>query len=258
MRILEPVAWLGKGSVGLLAGLGRASRFAWSAVRRVADVRTWGAPAVVQARRIGVDSVPVAVFIAIFTGVVLALQSSYAMTGLVPLSFVGTLVGKSIILELGPVLTCLVLAGRVGANVAAELGTMRVTEQVDALEMLAYDPVGYLVVPRMIAGMVTFPLIVAFAIGFGIVAAWMTSINLLELSTQEFVRGLRTFHRGFDVQFALLKSASFGLAVTGVGAYFGLSARRGAEGVGRATTRAVVVACMLILVMDALWALWLL
>ncbi len=257
MRILEPVAWVGKGSVGLLAGLGRAARFAWFALRRVAEVRTWGPVAALQARRIGVDSVPVAIFIAIFTGVVLALQSSYAMTGLVPLSFVGTLVGKSIILELGPVLTGLVLAGRVGANVAAELGTMRVTEQVDALEMLAYDPVSYLVVPRMVAGMVTFPLIVAFAIAFGIAAAWMASINLLDLSTQEFVRGLRTFHRGFDVQFALLKSASFGLVVTGVGAYYGLRAGRGAEGVGRATTRAVVAACMLILVLDALWALWL-
>lgn len=200
---------------------------------------------------------PVALFIAIFTGVVLALQSSYAMTGLVPLSFVGTLVGKSLILELGPVLTGLVLAGRVGANVAAELGTMRVTEQVDALEMLAYDPVSYLVVPRMLAGLITFPLIVTMAIAAGIGAAWITSINLLELSTHEFVRGLRTFHRGFDVQFALLKSASFGLTVTGVGSYFGLHSGRGAEGVGRATTRAVVVACMLILVLDALWALWL-
>lgn len=258
VRILEPVAWVGKGSVGLLAGLGRAGKFAWSVIRRVADVGTWGGTAALQARRIGVDSLPVAVFIAIFTGIVLALQSSYAMTGLVPLSFVGTLVGKTIILELGPVLTGLVLAGRVGANVAAELGTMRVTEQVDALEMLAYDPVSYLVVPRMVAGMFVFPLIVAFAIAFGIAAAWFTSINLLELSTQEFVRGLRTFHRGFDVQFALLKSASFGLAVTGVGAYFGLHAERGAEGVGRATTRTVVVACMLILVLDALWALWLL
>lgn len=258
MRILEPVAWIGKGSVGFLAGTGRAARFVGVALRRLGDVRTWGPVMVLQARRIGVDSVPVAIFIAIFTGVVLALQSSYAMTGLVPLSFVGTLVGKSLILELGPVLTGLVLAGRVGANVAAELGTMRVTEQVEALEMLAYDPVSYLVVPRMLAGVLMFPLIVAFAIAFGIGAAWLTSINLLELSTQEFVRGIRTFHRGFDVQFALLKSASFGLAVTGVGAYFGLHAGRGAEGVGRATTRAVVTGCMLILVLDALWAMWLL
>lgn len=256
--MLEPVAWVGKGSVGFVGGVGRAARFVWLALRRIADVRTWAPEAVLQARRIGVDSVPVALFIAAFTGVVLALQSSYAMTGLVPLSFVGTLVGKSIILELGPVLTALVLAGRVGANVAAELGTMRVTEQVDALEMLAYDPLAYLVVPRMLAGLVTFPLVVACAIAAGITAAWLTSINLLELSTQEFIRGLRTFHRGFDVQFALLKSASFGLTVTGVGSYFGLHAGRGAEGVGRATTRAVVVACMLILVLDALWALWLL
>lgn len=258
MRILYPVAWVGRGSAGLLAGVGRAAAFLLDALRAVAEVKTWAPVAVLQARRIGADSVPVAIFIAVFTGIVLALQSSYAMTGLVPLTFVGTLVGKSIILELGPVLTGLVLAGRVGANVAAELGTMRVTEQVDALEMLAYDPASYLVVPRMVAGMVTFPLVVGFAIATGVAAAWITAINLLDLSTQEFVRGLRMFHRGFDVQFALLKSASFGLVVTGVGAFFGLHARRGAEGVGRATTRAVVAGCMLILVLDALWALWLL
>lgn len=258
MRILDPLAWVGKGAVYFVAGVGRAAGFLGGTVRAVSTTGTWLPLAALQARRIGVDSVPVAIFIAIFTGMVLALQSSYAMTGLVPLSFVGTLVGKSIILELGPVLTGLVLAGRVGANVAAELGTMRVTEQVDALEMMAYDPVSYLVVPRMLAGMVTFPVVVGIAIVAGVTAAWLTAINLLDLSTQEFVRGLQMFYRGFDIQFALLKSASFGLIVTGVGSFFGLRAGHGAEGVGRATTRAVVGASVLILMVDAVWALWLL
>lgn len=242
----------------MVAAVGRAAAFLGAAVRAAIHVSAWLPVAAVQARRIGADSLPVAIFIALFTGVVLALQSSYALTGLVPLYFVGTLVGKSIILELGPVLTGLVLAGRVGASIAAELGTMRVTEQVDALEMLAYDPVAYLVVPRMVAGLVTFPLVVGFAIAAGLVAGWLTSVSLLELSTQEFVRGLRMYHRAFDLQFALLKSASFGVAVTGVGSFFGLTTGRGAEGVGRATTRAVVTGCMLILVLDAIWAVWLL
>src|ERR1700747_186690 len=127
--------------------------------RALPDIATWGRLALVQMRRIGVDSLPVALFIAAFTGVVLALQASYTFTGAVPLYFVGTLVGKTMMLELGPVLTGLALAGRVGASMAAELGTMRVTEQVDALETLAYDPQSYLVVPRVLAGAPLFPIL---------------------------------------------------------------------------------------------------
>src|SRR5690349_23500687 len=131
-------------------------------VRALADVATWGRLTAIQMRRIGVDSLPVALFIAAFTGIVLALQASYTFTGTVPLYIVGTVVGKTMMLELGPVLTGLALAGRVGASLAAELGTMRVTEQVDALETLAYDPHSYLVLPRVIAGTTMFPVIVAF------------------------------------------------------------------------------------------------
>jgi phospholipid/cholesterol/gamma-HCH transport system permease protein len=138
-------------------------------------------------RKIGVDSLPVALFIAAFTGVVLALQASYTFTGTVPLYIVGTVVGKTMMLELGPVLTGLALSGRVGASVAAELGTMRVTEQVDALETLAYDPQAYLVLPRVLAGTVMVPLVVALGIVVGIITGWLTSLSLIHLSTPEFV-----------------------------------------------------------------------
>ena len=256
--MLDRVARIGRGASEVAAGVGRATRFAWESARALRRFGTWTPHVVEQTWKIGAQSVPIAIFIAVFTGIVLALQSSYVFTGVVPLAFVGTLVGKSIILELGPVLTGLVLAGRVGAHIAAEIGSMRVTEQIDALEMLAYDPLAYLVAPRLVAGVLAFPLVVGFAIAGGVVAGWLTSISLLELSTQEFVRGVRMFHRGFDVQYAMIKSASFGLTVTGVGCYAGFHARRGAEGVGRSTTRAVVVGCMLILVLDALWAMLLL
>lgn len=258
MRVFEPFRWVGRAAATLAALTGRSAAFALSLARAARDVRTWIPEAAEQARKIGVDSLPLALFIAGFTGVVLALQSSYAFTGLVPMYFVGTLVGKTVILELGPVLTGLVLAGRVGANIAAEIGTMRVTEQIDALEMLAYDPLAYLAVPRVFAGILTFPIVVAFAIAMGVAAGWLTSLVLLDLSTQEFVRGLRAFHRPFDLQFALIKSASFGGVVTGVGCFFGHNARGGAEGVGRAATRSVVVACMVILLLDAFWAVTLL
>src|SRR5437879_8902250 len=142
--------------------------------RAFSDLGVWAQLLIGQMRRIGVDSLPVALFIAAFTGVVLALQASYTFTGAVPLYFVGTLVGKTMMLELGPVLTGLALAGRVGASMAAELGTMKVTEQVDALETLAYDPQSYLVVPRWPAATRMFPVIVAFSIAGGIVPSFIT------------------------------------------------------------------------------------
>src|SRR5213083_2440006 len=196
--------------------------------RAVPDVDVWGRLTLVQLRRVGVDSLPVALFIAAFTGVVLALQASYTFRNTVPLYFVGTLVGKTMMLELGPVLAGLALAGRVGASMAAELGTMRVTEQVDALETLAYDAQSFLVLPRVLAGTAMFPIIVALAIVTGILTGWLASLALLDLT------------------------------ITLVGCVVGLGTRGGAEGVGLSTTRAVVYSAVLLLVLDAFWALVLL
>ena len=226
--------------------------------RALSDVATWGPLLLPQMRRLGVDSIPIALFIAVFTGIVLALLSSYIFTGAVPLYFVGALVGKTVMMELGPVLTGMALAGRVGAAISAELGTMRVTEQVDALETLAYDPYAYLAVPRVIAATLMFPVVTAFAIAVGVTSGWVTAINLLDLSSTEFVRGLRQFYDGKDLWFGLFKSASFGTAVALMGVLQGLNTRGGAEGVGRSTTRAVVLGCEAILVLDAFWALVLL
>jgi phospholipid/cholesterol/gamma-HCH transport system permease protein len=162
-------------------------------------------------------------------------------------------------MELAPVLTGLALAGRVGANIAAELGTMRVTEQIDALETLSYDPYAYLVVPRVIAGTVMFPIVVGLAMVVGVVAGWVASVLLLDLSSPDFVKGLRLFFTAFDVRYGLVKSASFGAAVTLIGCMTGMRADGGAQGVGQAATRAVVYSAITILVLDAFWAtVWLL
>ena len=254
MSILSPVAWVGRTGVRIVESVGQGGYLAAGAVRAMRNVVIWGPNLIPQMVGVGIASIPIALFIAAFTGIVLALQASYTFTGTVPLYFVGALVGKTIILELGPVLTGLALSGRVGANIAAEIGTMRVTEQIDALESLAYDPVAYLVVPRVLAGIVMFPVVVVFAIIMGIASGWLTSLGLLEMSTPQFVRGLRLFFETFDVQFAVIKAASFGLIVTGIGCFYGFTCTGGAAGVGRATTRAVVVASMLILVLDAFWA----
>jgi len=252
--LAAPFSGLGRGASNFAGGIGRWGEHAWDTIRALPKISIWGRLLLSQMARVGVESVPIAVFIATFTGIVMALQASYTFTGAIPLYFVGTLVGKTMILELGPVLTGLALAGRVGANIAAEIGTMRVTEQIDALETLAYDPVAYLVVPRVLAGTIMFPAVVLIATSVGIVAGWWTSLELLDMSSPEFVKGLRLFFRPFDVEFAVIKSVSFGLVVTSIGCFFGFTTRGGAEGVGRSTTRAVVVASMVILVLDAFWA----
>ena len=239
--------------------LGHASRFVVDTLRAFADVHTWAPSATMHMRRLGVDSLPIGVFIAVFTGIVLSLLASYSFTGAVPLYFVGTLVEKTITMELAPVLTGLALAGRVGANIAAELGTMRVTEQIDALETLSYDPYAYLVVPRVLAGTVMFPVVVGAAMLTGVASGWIASISLLDLSSADFAQGLRLFFSDFDVRYGLVKSASFGFVVTVIGSIRGLRAQGGAEGVGRAATTAVVYSAVMILVLDAFWAVaWLL
>lgn len=254
--VIEGIGRVGRGR---LEGIGRAGRFVVATSRAARDLRTWGPEATRHARILGVDSLPIALFIALFTGIVLALLASYSFTGAVPLYFVGTLVEKTITMELAPVLTGLALAGRVGANIAAELGTMKVTEQVDALETLAYDPLAYLVVPRVLAGAVMFPLVVGLAMIAGVAAGWMAARLLLELSTEEFLRGARLFFTAFDVRYGLVKAGSFGAAVTWIGCWHGLQASGGAQGVGRAATNAVVYSAITILVLDAFWAVtWLL
>ena len=251
-RYVFPV---GDTTLDFIAGYGRFGKFLNETGRALLDVSTWGPLLFFQMRRLGVDSLPIALFLAAFTGIVLALQASFTFTGTgIPLYFVGVLVGKTMILELGPVLTGLALSGRVGANIAAQLGTMRVSEQIDALETLAYNPISYLVIPRILAGTLMFPIIVIFANAVGIAAGLVTSINLLEMSTSDYIRGLRLFYEPFDLTYSLIKTTSFGFMITLVGCYQGFNTEGGAEGVGTATTRAVVISSMLILVFDAFWA----
>jgi len=254
VRAVEGIESLGRWGRERIEGLGRSGRFVGDTLVASRDVSTWWPEATMHARELGVRSLPIALYIAVFTGIVLSLLASYSFTGAVPLYFVGTLVEKTITMELAPVLTGLALAGRVGANIAAELGTMKVTEQVDALETLAYDPQSYLVVPRVLAATLMFPVIVAFSIAIGVVTGWLTSLALLDLSTPDFIKGLKLFYVFKDVWFGLLKSASFGFTIALVGCIVGLSTRGGAEGVGRATTRTVVYSAILILVLDAFWA----
>ena len=257
--LLAPAIAVGGSARRGLESVGVLGRFATEAARSVRELPTWRALVVEQMRTLGVGSLPIGVGIALFTGIVLALLASYSFTGAIPVYFVGTLVEKTITMELAPVLTGLALAGRVGANIAAELGTMRVTEQVDALETLGYDPYAYLVVPRILAGTLMFPVVVGVAMVVGVAAGWAASVLLLDIASVEFVKGVRMFFDPFDVRYGVVKAASFGFAVTLVACQAGMTAGNGARGVGDAATRAVVTSAIAILVLDALWAVvWLL
>lgn len=242
----------------MFEGIGEGARFTASVARASRDVKDWVPQFSAQARSLGVGSIPIGIFIALFTGIVLALLASYSVGDLVPPYFVGTLVQKTVTLELAPVLTGLALAGRVGANIAAELGTMKVTEQIDALETLSFEPLSYLVVPRVAASTAMFPIVVALAMLVGVLSGWVASLTLLDVTTDQFLKGARIFFVDFDVRYGLVKAASFGMAVSLIGCKAGLDTEGGAQGVGAGATRAVVLSAVMILVLDAFWAIiWL-
>lgn len=238
----------------LLRALGRRAFFARDIVRGVRDPETWIPETIRQMQRIGVESVPLTVIVAAFLGGVTAFQTRYQLFNGVQLSVVGLIARQSIVLELGPLLTALVLTGRVGARMTAEIGTMRVTEQIDALETLAFDPVAYLALPRLVAGIVMLPTLVILANATAIFSAWATLVLATDVRTSDFLSGLRLSFTAFQVVYSLIKATSFGAAIAFVCSYEGYVTEAGAEGVGRSTALAVVIASVSILVLDAIVA----
>ncbi|HEY6218509.1 MAG TPA: ABC transporter permease, partial [Gemmatimonadaceae bacterium] len=207
-----------------------------------------------QMKTIGVDSVPLTVLVAAFIGAVISVQTRYQLFAGVQLSVVGLATRQTIILEMGPLLTGLVLTGRVGARMTAEIGTMRVTEQIDALETLAYDPVAYLILPRVFAATLMLPVLVVFADAIGVFSGFLVGITTTDITSQDFREGLRLSFSNFQVFYSLLKATMFGGAIGVLCSYEGYITGAGAEGVGRSTARAVVITSVAILVLDMLTA----
>jgi len=248
-RFLRRMSDLG---IGIFAGIGARAYFLYNATAALwREPRTWLPLVVPQMRSIGVESLALTTIVAAFIGSVIALQTRYQLFPGVQLSVVGWISRQTIVLELGPLLTGLVLTGRVGARMTAEIGTMRVTEQIDALETLAYDPMAYLIVPRLIAATLMLPLLVIFANAVGIVVAFFTAILATDVSWDDFSSGLRLAYTGFQVFYSLLKATIFGSAISYFCSYEGYITGVGAEGVGRSTARAVVMTSVAILVLDA-------
>lgn len=202
----------------------------------------------------GVHSLPLIVLTSVFTGAVSTWQAAYQFQNFVPMRFLGGAVGKAILIELAPVLTALVVAGRVGASIAAELGTMRVTEQIDALEVMGIDPVRYLVLPRVCSGIVMLPVLVLFSNFVAMSGALLVAVVFVGVSQEVFLNSFQLLFESTDLYAGLMKAAIFGLIISLIGCYQGFTARGGAAGVGQATTGAVVVASVLILISDYLVA----
>lgn len=239
--------------------IGQYSILLYQSFRSLTDIHLYRKNLLDQMVHIGVESLPIVMMAAAFSGAVTTVQTAYQLVSpLIPKSIIGSIVVPSMILELGVVVTAFILAARVGARIAAELGTMRITEQIDALEAMGLNSISYLVVPRVLAGVIMFPVLYVAAclvgIGGGVLVAELSGF----LSAAEFIQGARAYFQPFDAFFGLTKAVTFGFVITSVSCYKGYFTGGGAEGVGKSTTQAAVTSCVMILITDYILAVLLL
>jgi len=247
LSFLIPVQTIGRTFLRFLEATGRVSIFTLMAASHCLRPPFYPRLILRQMIEVGYYSLPVVGLTAIFTGMVLALQSYTGFARFSAESAIPNVVIVSITRELGPVLAGLMVAGRVGAAMAAEIGTMRVTEQIDALNTLATNPFKYLIAPRLIAGLTMLPILVLVADIIGVFGGYIVSVHKLGFNPATYLKNTVDFMEVQDVVSGLVKAGAFGFLVTLMGCYHGYNSRGGAQGVGAATTNAVVTASILIL-----------
>lgn len=246
----RPVAVLGQQVISLVEGLGRFALMAFS-VPFWAVRPPYRIPVFLQAMDfVGVGSLFIIVLTGFFSGAVFALQSAAAFRMFNAEAMVGSTVALSLTREIGPVFTALMVAGRVGSGMATELGTMRVTEQIDALVTMAVNPIQYLVVPRVVACLVMVPLLTIIYDLVGIVGSYLVAVVLLDIDAGQFVGNIQWYVDPVDLYNGVIKAAVFGVIVALIGCYKGYHAKGGAKGVGEATTEAVVASSITVLISD--------
>jgi phospholipid/cholesterol/gamma-HCH transport system permease protein len=244
MNVLAPI---GRSAIGLAGEVGRVSLFVKDGLLQGLTPTIYFRQIAEQILKIGYFSLPVVGLTAFFTGGALALQIYLGSSRFNAESLVASIVALGITRELGPVLAGLMVAGRVGASIAAELGTMRVTEQIDALVTLATNPFKYLVGPRVLAAVVTLPILVGIGDTIGIMGGYIVGTRSLGFNGYAYIKNTADFLQVGDVTSGLIKAAVFGFIIAVMGCYHGFNSKGGAAGVGRATTNAVVSAAILIL-----------
>jgi phospholipid/cholesterol/gamma-HCH transport system permease protein len=235
--------------------IGEATLMAWAILKALPRPARYANAALQQAYVMGIKSLPLVIIMAVLGGAVTSQQTGAQFAGGLPLWVIGSVLAASVLTELGPVLTGIVLMARIGAAIAAELATMKVTEQVDALIAMGRDPIAFLVVPRVVAGLLVFPPLVILADAMGLFAGWGVGMLAVDgLTTADVLYGARFYFRPWALWFSVLKGAVFGIAITFIACYVGLEGKGGAEGVGRTTTTAVVTTTIVLMVIDVLMA----
>lgn len=205
-----------------------------------------------QMYNFSISTLPIAIVISIFVGFGSTVQGVYQSSGLIPRSFTINVIFKSTVIELSPIILSLVLAGKIGASVAAEIGSMKITEQIDALETIPLDPVGFLVMPRVLAALIMMPVITLFANFLAMFSSFFMSAFITEwISPIDFLNGMKMDFKTFEILLgSIIKPASFGVFIALIGSYFGLKTTGGARGVGKSSTNAVVLSAILIVILD--------
>lgn len=242
-----------------LKELGKYSSLLYQSLRSSTEFSTYRKNLFHELVKVGTESIPIIMLVGIFTGSVMTIQSAYQLeSAFIPLSTIGAIVSESILIELAAVISGLVLAGKVGARVATELGTMRVSEQIDALESMGFNSISFLVVPRVLAGILMFPVLYVVASVFGLTGGLAAGYFSGSVPPDDFLKGARMFFYPWNVVFGVVKSFVFGFIITSVACYKGYYASGGAEGVGQCTTEATVMGCIYILLADFILAVLLL
>ena len=244
--ITAPLAAIGRPVLAALAGIGRVTLFALQAVAAMLRPPFYGREFLHAVMQIGWLSLPVVGLTAFFTGAALALQIYAGGQRFSAEAVVPAIVAIGMARELGPVLGGLMVAARVASSIAAEIGTMKVTEQIDALTTLSTNPLKYLAVPRVLAATLAVPVLVAVGDSIGIMGGWLVGVQRLDFNSAAYIKNTVDFLELWDVTSGLLKGAAFGFLVALMGCYHGMNSGRGAQGVGRATKSAVVSASVLI------------
>ncbi|MCB0335290.1 MAG: ABC transporter permease [Bdellovibrionales bacterium] len=248
--VISSVSSLGSWVIGVTKELGAAVLFLMRTLPAIVFPPVRWQLFLAQAKHIGADSLLVVSLIGLFTGAVLAVQGEYTLSQFGATAFTGSAVALSLIRELGPVLTALMVIGRAGSAITAEIGIMRITEQVDALRSMAVDPMRYLMAPRLLAGTLVMPLLASVFIVVGIFGGYIVATGLLGLSSGTFISQMVLAVDTFDVMSGLVKAVVFGFIFGWVSCYKGFTCGYGAIGVNRATTQSVVTASVAVLVVD--------
>ena len=245
---------VGRHTLSFLEQFGGYVTLNWWVIRNFRSAREHPRVFLTQMVQIGNDSIPIVMFVAVFVGMVTAVQSAHQLYDWIPRTVVGALVIKSVLLELTPLLTALVLAGKVGATITAEIGSMRVTEQVEALEAMGYDSISYLVTPRVVAGIVMFPVLLLFGDLLAVLGGLFGAVILAHVPAGAFINGMKSSFAIWDAIFGLIKATFFGYAITSIACYRGYYVKGGSGGVGRATMATVVMTCLTVVVLDLILA----